>query len=167
MLEPPTPPTPPTPRPAALDAVLAVAAEAAEATDDWLASCEDMDAGSVVAEADGTELVLSGLRVEVAKPLRLEAAAAMEDIDACDAVDWAKRKAAMAVDCELRLPGPEDIAALEGIEEVAIDFVSICTMYIDTQSNLPGTVELFAVRLRVPDVIEGLGVGEGLGLDEK
>ena len=89
MLEPPTPPTPPAPRLVELDAVLAVAAEAAEAADDWLASCEDMDAGSVVAEADDPELVLSGLRVKVAKPLRLEAAAAMEDIDACDAVDCA------------------------------------------------------------------------------
>ena len=164
VLEPPTPPTPPTPRPAALDAVLA---EAAEAADDWLASCEDMEAGNVVAEADGTELVLSGLRVEVAKPLRLEAAAAAEVIDACDAVDCEKRKAAMAVDCELRLPGLEDIAALEGIEVVAFDLVSTCHMYIDIQPNLQGMVELFPVRLRVPDDIEGLGVGEGLELEEK
>lgn len=163
VLEPPTPPTPPTPGPAALDAVLAVTAEAA---DDWLASCEVKDAGIVVAEADGTEFVLSGLRVEVAKPLRLEAAAAMEDIDAWDAVDCAK-KAAMADDCELRLPGLEDIAALEGVEVVAIEFVNTCPMYINTQSNLPGMVELFPVRLRVLDVIEGLGVGEGLELDEK
>lgn len=129
VLEPPAPPTPPTPRPAALDAVLALAAEAAEAAetaDDWLASCEDMEAGRAVVEADDAELVISGLRVEVAKPLRLEAAAATGDIDACDAVDCAKRKAASAVDCELRLARLEDIAALEGIEAVAIDFVSTC-----------------------------------------
>lgn len=124
VLEPPTPPTPPTPPrpiPVVLDAVLALAAEAA---DDWLANCEDIDVGSVVGEAEGEELVLSGLRVEVAKPLRLEAAAAMEDTDAWNSVDCAKRKAARAVDCELRLPGLEDITALEGIEVVAIDFVS-------------------------------------------
>ncbi len=116
------PPTPPGPRPAVPDAVLAVAAEAA---DDWLASCEDMDAGSVVGETDGTELILSGLRVEVAKPLRLEAAAAMEDTEACDAVDCAERKAPMAIVCELRLPEIEDTTPLEGIDVVAIDFVSI------------------------------------------
>ena len=131
VLEPPTPPTPPRPpRPilAVLDAVLALAAETA---DDWLASCEDIDAGTVVGEADGRELVLSGLRVEVAKPLRLEAAAAMEDTDAWDAVDCEKRKAARAVDCELRLPRLEDSTALEGIEVVAIDFISTWLMYLD------------------------------------
>ena len=167
VLEPPTPPTPPTPPrpiPAVLDAVLAVAAEAA---DDWLASCEDKDAGSVVGEADGAELVLSRLRVEVAKPLRLEAAAAMEDTDASDAVDCAKRKAARAVDCEVRLPGLEDVTELEGIEVVAIDVVSRWTMYLDPRSNLPGMVELFPVGLRVADGMEELGVGEGLELDVK
>ena len=145
MLEPPTPPTPPTPRPVALDAVLAVAAEAA---DDWLASCEDMDTGSVVAEADDTELVISGLRVEVAKPLKLEAAAAMEDIEACDAVDCAERKAAMAVDCELRLAGLEDIAALEGIEVVAIDFVSTCPVNIDKSIQLTGHGRIIPCQIK-------------------
>ena len=52
VLEPPTPPIPPAPKPVALDAGLVVAAEVAEAAEDWLGSCEDMDAGSVVAEAD-------------------------------------------------------------------------------------------------------------------
>lgn len=167
VLEPPTPPTPPTPpspRPAVLDAVLALAAEAG---DDWLASCDDIDAGSVVGEVDGRELVLSGLRVEVAKPLRLEAAAAMEDTDAWDAVDCEKRKAVRAVDCELRLPGLEDSTALEGIEVVAIDFVSAWPMYVDPRSNLPGMVELFAIGLRVTDGMAEIGVGEGLDLDVK
>ena len=72
---------------------------------------------------------MSELRVEVAKPLRLEAAAAMEEIDACDAVDCAKRKAVMALDCELKLPGLEDVATLEGIEVVAINLVSTSPMY--------------------------------------
>ena len=171
VLEPPTPPTPPAPPrpiPAVLDAVLdAGLAVAAEAADDWLASCEDIDGGSVLGEADGTELVLSGLRVEVAKPLRLEAAAAMEDTDASDAVDCAKRKAAKAVDCELRLLGPEDVTKLEGIEVVAIDVVSTWTMYLDPRSNLPGMVELFPVGLTVADGMGELGVGEGLELDVK
>ena len=35
----------------------------------------------------------------------------------------------MALDCELRLTGLEDIAALEDIEAVAIDFVSTCPLY--------------------------------------
>lgn len=35
----------------------------------------------------------------------------------------------MALDCELRLPGHEDVAALEGIEVVAINLVSTCPMY--------------------------------------
>ena len=167
VLEPPTPPTPPTPPrpiPAVLDAVLALAAEAA---DDWLASCEDIDAGSVVGEADGTELVLSGLLVEVAKPLRLEAAAAIEDTDAWDAVDSAKRKAARAVDCEVRLLGLEDITALEGIEVVAIGLVSTWPMYLDLRSNLPDMVEFFSEGLRVTDGMEEVGVGEGLELDAK
>ena len=161
------PPTPPAPRPEEPDAVLALAAEAA---DDWLASCEDMDAGSVVGEADGTELILPGFRVEVAKPLRLEAAAAIEDTEACDAVDCAERKAAMAVDCELRLPRLEDTTSFESIDVVAtilLVHVRVYRQYHDIQTNLPGMVELFPVELRVLKGIEELGVGEGLEVDEK
>jgi hypothetical protein len=111
------PPMPPAPTPV-LEATLAADAE------DWLAIDNDADA-SRVGVAVSPELRDWSLRVDVAKPLKVEAAAAIEEIlamDACDAVDCAKRNA-MALDSELRALRLDDAAALESIE-VAVDFIS-------------------------------------------
>ena len=112
------PPMPPAPAPL-LDAAVAADAE------DWLASDDDADALRVVGVAVIPELRDWPLRIDVIKPLRVEAGATIEEIlamDACDAVDSAKRNA-MALDCELRLLRLDDAAALEPIE-VAVGFIS-------------------------------------------
>ena len=116
VLEPPMPPAP---------APVFDAALAADAEEDWLASDDDADALRVVGVAVIPELRDWPLREDVVKPLRVEAAAAIEEIlaiDVCDAVDCAKRNA-MALDCELRLLRLDDAAALEPIE-VAVGLIS-------------------------------------------
>ena len=83
-----------------------------------------MDEGTGVCAADDIVLVLSGFLAKVTKPLRAEAADAMEDIDACDAVDSESRKADIALDCRLRLLDTDNAVALEPIDVAAVNLVS-------------------------------------------